>query len=100
MVLRVYMPYECRLNNDIYMENLVLQSILDDIDVTCVSILGDWNADFDDSRSTFDAHLKQFCIDTGLVISSENCLPSGTFTHLSESWNTNHFVVRFLSFEY
>ena len=93
VVLCIYMPYECRLNDDMYMENLgVLQSILDEIDVTCMSIIGDWNADIGDSRSTFAAHLKQFCIDTGLVISSANVLPSGTFTHLSESWNTTTWL--------
>ena len=69
-IICVYMPYECNANEDIYLDKLgVLHSILDELDTTCVSILGDWNGDISDPNSQFARHLKLFCLDTGLVLS-------------------------------
>ena len=52
VILCVYMPYECHVNEADYVEKLgVLQSILSELDTTCVSILGDWNADISDDSS-------------------------------------------------
>ena len=47
----------------------MLQSILSELDTTCVSILGDWNADISDDSYIFAGHLRQFCSDTGLLLS-------------------------------
>ena len=63
----------------------MLQSILSELDTTCVSILGDWNADISDDSSIFAGHLRQFCSDTGLLLSDEVNLPSDTFTHVRDS---------------
>ena len=76
-IICVYMPYECSDNADIYLEKLgVLHSILDELDTTCVSILGDWNGDISDPNLQFARHLKLFCLDTGLILSDEMLLPS------------------------
>ena len=67
MILCVYMPYECHVNEADYVEKLgALQSILSELDrpTTCVSILGDWIADISDGSSIFAGHLRQFCPDT------------------------------------
>ena len=75
----------------------MLQSILSELDTTCVSILGDWNADISDDSSIFAGHLRQFCSDTGLLLSDEANLPSDTFTHFSERWNTTSWLDHSLS---
>ena len=68
IIICIYMPYECRDTDDSYVENRgVLHSILDEMDTTRVSVLGDWNADISDSQSVFAAHLNQFCVDSGLI---------------------------------
>ena len=88
-IICVYMPYECNANEDIYLEKLgVLHSILDELDSTCLSILGDRHGDISDPNCQFARHLKLFCLDTGLVLSDEMLLPSNTFTHMSERWYT------------
>ena len=80
------------------MEKLgVLQSILSELDTTCVSILGDWNAVISDDSSIFAGHLMQFCSDTGLLLSDEVNLPSDTFTHVSERWHTTAWLDHCLS---
>ena len=81
-----------------YVEILgVLQSILSELDTTCVSILGDWNADISDDSSISAGHLRQFCSDTGLLLSDEVNLPSDTFTHVSERWHTTSWLDHCLS---
>ena len=98
VILCVYMPYECTQNEDRYMENLgILYSILSELDTTCVFILSDFNADISDSNSTFGNHLRQFCQDTSLKLSSEILLPCDTFTHKSESWHATSWLDHCLS---
>ena len=59
VILCVYMPYECHVNEADYVEKLgVLQSILSELDTTCVSILGDWNADISDDSSIFEEYTR------------------------------------------
>ena len=88
-VLSVYMPYECKANEDKYNEKLgVLHDIFCELQTSCVSILGDWNADTSDRNSEFGRHIKLFCSDINLIISDESILPDDTFTHMSERWHT------------
>ena len=59
----------CPGNEEIYVEKLgVLQAILSELDTSCVSILGDWNADISDVNSMFATHLKECCSDNSMVI--------------------------------
>ena len=97
-IISVYIPYECNANEDIYLEKLgVLHSILDELDTTCVSILGDWNGDTSDPNSQFARHFKLFCLDTWLVLSDEILFPSNTFTQMSERWHTTAWLDHCLS---
>ena len=98
MPLFVFICHECSDNENIYLEKLgVLHSILDELDTTCVSILGDWNGDISDPNSQFARHLKLFCLDTGLILSDEMLLLSNTFTHMSERWHTTSWLDHCLS---
>ena len=97
-VLCVYLPFECPVNEETYLEKLgVLQAILSELDNYCVSILGDWNADISDVNSMFATHLKDFCSDTGMVISDEAMLAGDTFTQLSERWHSTSWLDHCLS---
>ena len=96
VILCIYMP--CYANEADYVEKPdVLQSILSELDTTCVSILGDWNAAISDDSSIFAGHLRQFCSDTGLLLSDEANLPGDTFTHVSERWHTTSWLDHCLS---
>ena len=97
-VLCICMPYECHANDDSYIEKLgILQSILLELDTTCVSILGDWNGDISDYNSQFAGHLKAFCSDSGLILSDQLLLPNETFTHLSERWHSTSWLAHCIS---
>ena len=49
-------------------------SIMEDIEVTCVSIMGDWNADISDGDSVFGTKLRVFCEENNVILSSEQFL--------------------------
>ena len=74
-----------------------MQAILSELDTSCVSILGDWNADISDVNSMFATHMKDFCSDTGMVISDEAMLAGDTFTQLSERWHSTSWLDHCLS---
>ena len=79
----------CPGNEEIYLGKLgVLQAILSELDTSCVSILGDWNADISDVNSMFATHLKECCSDTSMVIYDEAMFACDTFTQLSETWHS------------
>ena len=89
VILCVYMPYECRDNEESYLDNLgTINTIIDELDCTCISILGDWNSDISNMTSLFGNHVRLFCTENNLILSSEHFLPGGTFTHYSEAWHT------------
>lgn len=68
----MYLPYECTENEDEYLNRLAyLHMIVQDMDCSCIYIMGDMNADISDTRSMFGNHLKQFCTDSGLILSSQ-----------------------------
>ena len=65
---------------------------MSELQTSCVSILGDWNADTSDRNSEFGRHPKLFCSDINLIISDEIILPDDTFTHMSERWHTTSWL--------
>ena len=92
-VLNVYMPCENKDHADQYLSNLgQLQTILEELDSTCVFIVGDFNADINNPRANFGSFLKEFCSEAGLRISSQLILPGDTFTFLSDVWNTTSWL--------
>ena len=65
------MPYECRDNEESYLDNLgIIKTIIDELDCTCISILGDWNSDISDRTSLFGNHVRMFCTENNLILSS------------------------------
>lgn len=44
-------------------------------DCMCMFVTGDMNVDIADVKSVFAKHLKQFCVDSGIVLSSRELLP-------------------------
>ena len=56
-----------------------LKMIIDELDTTSVTIIGDWNADVVNSSHPHGPLLKQFSGENSLVISSEKMLPSNSF---------------------
>ena len=87
------MPYESVDNEDAFVEKLgVLSSIMEDIEVTCVSIMGDWNADISDGDSVFGTQIRVFCEENNVILSSEQFLPRDSFTNLSERWSTTSWL--------
>lgn len=90
VILCVYLPYECQNNEEEYLDKLgKLKAILEELETTCVSIYGDWNADISDGTSLFGNHLKHFCHEHDLIISTGAFLPTDTFTYLSERGSTS-----------
>ena len=61
-----------------------LKLIIDDLDTTSVSIIGDLNADLVKTSHSHGPLLRQFVSDTGLIVSSEQLLPEDSFSFISE----------------
>ena len=60
------------------------KSIINDLDSTSVTIIGNWNADLVNPSHPHGPLLRQFSSDSGVIISSEQLLPEDTFTYISE----------------
>ena len=91
VILNVYMPCETEGHEEKYLNNLgKITCILDEIDCTCIYLVGDWNADI--NGSTFADHLLNFIAESNLEFSSKEFLPENSFTFLSEAWNTTSWL--------
>ena len=76
-----------------FLENLgLLHSAIEELDCTCISIFAAWNADISNEYHLFGKHVKQFCNDTGLALSSQLKLPGDSFTYKSDSWHTTSWL--------
>lgn len=93
IVLNIYTPYECADHVDEYINRLAfLMTFIQDTDCSCVYIVGDMNADISDDRSSFGNHLKHFCSENGLVLSSQVLLPNESYTYVSDAWHTTSWL--------
>ena len=73
------------INDDVFRECLgFLAATIEELDCTCITIIGDWNADVSNDKHQFGNYLNQFCSDIGLIISSELKLPEDSFTSLTK----------------
>ena len=61
-----------------------LKAIINDLDTTSVTIIGDWNADLVKISHPHGPLLRQFASESGLIVSSEHMLPNDSFTYISE----------------
>ena len=80
-------------NYDLFLECLgFLSSTIEELDCTCITIIGDWNADVSNYNHQFGNYLNQFGSYIGLIISSELKLPEDSFTYKSDSWHTTSWI--------
>ena len=94
-IICVYMPCMSTqsINDDVFLECLgFLAATIEELDCTCITIIGDWNADVSNDKHQFGNYLNQFCSDIGLIISSELKLPEDSFTYKSDSWHTTSWI--------
>jgi len=77
--------------------HISLPSFIEELDTTCVYIVGDLNADILDDNSLFARHLHNFCSDNDLILSSESILPRDSFTYISEAHHTVSWLDHCLS---
>ena len=93
VVINVYLPYECRDNEDTYISDLTaISNIIDEIDCTSVLVIGDWNADASKTSSWFHRYVAKFCQENGYIWSSGIHLPDNTFTYVSEAWGSTSWL--------
>ena len=98
VILCVYMPYESHANEDLFLENLgTINAVIEELDTTCISVLGDWNSDISDSESVFCKQFKQFCEENCWLLSSELLLPATTFTYLRQRWDSTSWLYHCVS---
>ena len=85
-VINVYLPYCCSDNFDSYLQYMTkLQVWAESLDNANLCIVGDFNAS---SANMFGKLLEDFAAQQDLVISDKACLPSDTFTYLSDAHGT------------
>ena len=101
IIFNIYLPYQCRVNEDKYLEDLgVLSALIEDLDSTNFVILGDWNANLKNpDNSLFAKHMLCFCDDLNLIISSRRMLPEDSYTYVSASWGTESWLDHVVSTE-
>ena len=100
-ILSVYMPCLCNLHDDKYLESLaILSTIIEELDCGGYYIIGDWNADLNNSiNHKFGGYLASFLKDTSLLPSSTYYLPVGTYTFSSEAWKSKSWIDHCISSE-
>jgi len=69
-----------------------IHAILEELDTTCVSVMGDFNANITKNNSVFGQHMEQFCRLNKYVCSSRQNLPHDTYTYVSDAWGTTSWL--------
>ena len=93
IVICIYMPYEKRDHEELYLQNLgILCAFIDDLNCTSVQIIGDWNADSTNDKSLFGALVKDFCNENDFIISDSVILPPRSFSFVSDVWSTTSML--------
>ena len=79
-LLNVYLPKECADNRDDYSDCLTkLNVVVENINGTCITIVGDLNANLS-KQSMFGEILLSFCKDNNFDIVDKDILPVDTYT--------------------
>ena len=93
VILNVYLPYQSQDNENEYIEKIAnLESIVNDLPNTSVTILGDFNADIKKQSSLFKSHYERFVQSSEMIPSSDVILPEDTFTFVSSAWSTTSWL--------
>ena len=83
ILINVYLPYECVDNRDDYSDCLAkLNVIIENINSTCITVIGDFNANLS-KQSAFGDMLLNFCSDNNYDIVDKTILPADTYTYMS-----------------
>ena len=93
-ILNVYMPYQADHKYDEYVDKLgALGAALDELEVTCFGIVGDWNVNLSNlQNSLFGDLITNFVLDYKLKIPSESLLPKNSYTYVSPAWDTTSWL--------
>ena len=85
VIVNIYMPYQCYNNEDQYLENLgYITSLIEELNCTSFVIIGDFNANLGVSGSNlFADHMRDFCRENDLLISSKMLLPYDSYSYVS-----------------
>ena len=84
VILNVYMPYQKREHEDLYMEQLgYIKAFIEEINSTNLVIIGDFNANLGlTGTKLFTNNMIDFCNDNSLLISSQLLLPNDTYSYV------------------
>ena len=93
-LINVYLPYECTDNTDEFNDCLAkLNVFIDSINSTCVTIVGDFNANLS-RASLFGDILLKFCVDNSIDIVDHATLSNDTYTYtVYKLFMGYHFMV-------
>ena len=92
VLLNVYMPYYCPDNRELYVEKLnEILTELNEMEHTCFSVLGDWNANVNSVDLSFGPNMIEFCNENNLIISSKELLEMNSFTFVS-NWGSTSWL--------
>ena len=88
-ILNVYLPYDSPDNDEEFMSRLSnLTAIVEDLECSCVNIVGDFNSNILSKLSNNALNLQEFCEYMNYRWSSKHFLPGDSFTYVSEAWGT------------
>ena len=91
-LINVYMPYESDVNLDKYQDCLGKLSVfMQETASTCISVVGDFNADIS-KTSVFGDILYKYCNEHSLHIVDKTSLPTSTYTYVSAAWGTTSWL--------
>ena len=99
-VINVYLPYECEENKEEFIDRLSKLNVLqEELDSTCVSIIGDFNSNVLKPGSHHAKYLSEYCELFNYKWSSKILLPDDTFTYISEAWGSHSWLDHCISSE-
>ena len=88
----MYLPYECVDNRDDYNYCLAkLNVVIENINTTCITVLGDFNANLS-KQSMFGEMLLNFCSENNSDIVDKTIPPADTYTYVSSAWGTTSWL--------
>lgn len=88
-ILNVYLPYDSPENEEEFVCRLSnLHVIVEDLDCTCINIVGDFNSNILNKPSKNAINLQEYCDFMNYRWSSKHFLPNDSFTYVSEAWGT------------
>ena len=86
-IFNLYLPFESPDNEDLFVDCLQqLHVVLEEVDSTCVNIVGDFNSNLHKCNASNTKQLLSFCDVFKYKLSSQLLLPPNSFPYASEAW--------------